>query len=120
MVEKLQRDFRVVVAGPTTLAAILNSLHMGFRTLAIEKRTSEVWQLLGAVKTEFLRFGEALDKVHKKLEEAAHTVEAAATRKRVVEKHLRDVEALPVAATDKMLPADDGPPTGIENKGTHA
>jgi len=93
--EFLQREFRVVVAGPTTLAALLNSLQMGFRTLAIERRSSEVWALLGAVKTEFGRFGDLLDRTQKKLQEASSTIENAAKKSRTIEKKLRDVQALP-------------------------
>jgi DNA recombination protein RmuC len=76
----LQRDYRIVAAGPTTLIALLNSLQMGFRTLAIEKRSSEVWVLLGAVKTEFGKFGDILDKTQKKLQEASNTIEDAARK----------------------------------------
>jgi DNA recombination protein RmuC len=93
--EFMQREFRVVVAGPTTLAALLNSLQMGFRTLAIERRSSEVWALLGAVKTEFGRFGDLLDRTQKKLQEASSTIENAAKKSRTIEKKLRDVQALP-------------------------
>lgn len=99
----LQRDYRVNVTGPTTLAALLNSLQMGFRTLAIEKRSSEVRSLLGAVKTEFKKFGEVIDKVHKKIQEADHAIEGAKTRSRAIERKLRDVEALPGAAAKAML-----------------
>ena len=80
LAESLQRECRVVIAGPTTLAALLNSLQMGFRTLAIEKRSSEVWQLLGAVKTQFGQFGGLLEKVHKKLDQASGTIEDAAQK----------------------------------------
>jgi DNA recombination protein RmuC len=93
--EFMQREFRVVVAGPTTLAALLNSLQMGFRTLAIERRSSEVWALLGAVKTEFGRFGDLLDRTQKKLQEASSTIENAAKKSRTIEKRLLDVQALP-------------------------
>jgi DNA recombination protein RmuC len=93
--EFMQREFRVVVAGPTTLAALLNSLQMGFRTLAIERRSSEVWVLLSAVKTEFGRFGDLLDRTQKKLQEASSTIENAAKKSRTIEKKLRDVQALP-------------------------
>ena len=93
--DTLQREFRVIVTGPTTLAALLNSLQMGFRTLAIEKRTSEVWSLLGAVKTEFGKFGDILDKTHKKLSEASNTIEDAARKTRTIERKLRDVQELP-------------------------
>jgi DNA recombination protein RmuC len=101
--EVLQRDFRVVVAGPTTLAALLNSLQMGFRTLAVEQRSSEVWKLLGAVKTEFGRFGDLLDKTHKKLQEASTTIENATKKSRTIEKKLRKVEDLPTADTAGIL-----------------
>jgi DNA recombination protein RmuC len=93
----LQRDYRVVLAGPTTLTALLNSLQMGFRTLAIEQRSSEVWQVLGAVKTEFGKFGDVLDKVKKKLDEASGQIEQTGVRSRAIERQLRQVEALPTA-----------------------
>jgi DNA recombination protein RmuC len=93
--EKLQRDHHVTVAGPTTLAAILNALQMGFRTLAIERRSSEVWQILGAVKTEFGKFGDVLDKVKKKLDEAGKHIDATGVRTRAIERRLRGVESLP-------------------------
>ncbi|MDE2053918.1 MAG: DNA recombination protein RmuC [Xanthomonadaceae bacterium] len=92
--EKLQRDHHVTVAGPTTLAAILNALQMGFRTLAIERRSSEVWQILGAVKTEFGKFGDVLDKVKKKLDEAGKHIDATGARTRAIERRLRGVESL--------------------------
>jgi len=92
--ETLQREHRVVVTGPTTLSALLNSLQMGFRTLAIQKRTSEVWQVLGAVKTEFGKFGDLLDKTQKKLQEASNTLDGAAVRTRAIERRLRGVEEL--------------------------
>jgi DNA recombination protein RmuC len=109
--ELLQREFRVVVAGPTTLAALLNSLQMGFRTLAIERRSSEVWALLGAVKTEFGRFGDLLDRTQKKLQEASSTIENAAKKSRTIEKKLRDVQALP--AGEPVTLADEGEEEGI-------
>src|SRR5207245_11188323 len=90
-----QRDCRVVFAGPTTLAALLNSLQMGFRTLAIQKRSSEVWNLLSAVKTEFGRFGEALSAVKDKLDQASRHVDNVAVRSRAITKKLREVEELP-------------------------
>ena len=93
--DTLQREFRIVVAGPTTLAALLNSLQMGFRTLAIEKRSSEVWELLGAVKTEFGKFGDVLAKTKKKLKEASNTIGLAEVRTRAIERKLRDVEQVP-------------------------
>ncbi len=95
VVESLQRDFRVTVAGPTTLAAFLNSLKMGFRTLAIQQRSSEVWELLGEVKTEFGRYSEILAKVQKKLQEAANTVYTGLVRTRAIERRLRDVQEAP-------------------------
>jgi DNA recombination protein RmuC len=91
----VQRDCRVVFAGPTTLAALLNSLQMGFRTLAIQKRSSEVWNLLAGVKTEFGKFGEALSAVKDKLDQAARQVDNVAVRSRAITKKLRDVEELP-------------------------
>jgi DNA recombination protein RmuC len=93
--DALQREHRVTVCGPTTLTAILNSLQMGFRTLAIEQRSSEVWQILGAVKSEFAKFGEALARTKKKLEEATNTIGSAEVRTRAIERKLRGVEALP-------------------------
>ena len=95
LVEQIQRDCRVVFAGPTTLAALLNSLQMGFRTLAIQKRSSEVWNLLAGVKTEFAKFGEALSKVKDKLDQAASDMDKVAVRSRAITKKLRDVEELP-------------------------
>ncbi len=103
LVESLQREFRVTVLGPTTVAAFLNSLQMGFRTLAIERRSSEVWALLGAVKTEFGRFGEILDKTQKKLQEASNTIEDASRRSRAIERRLRDVHQLPSQDGEKLL-----------------
>ncbi len=95
LVETIQRDNRVVIAGPTTFAALLNSLQMGFRTLAIEKRSSEVWKLLGAVKTDFGKFGEILAGVKKKLEQASQTMDDAARRSRAIERKLQVVQELP-------------------------
>jgi DNA recombination protein RmuC len=95
LVEQVQRDCRVIFAGPTTLAALLNSLQMGFRTLAIQKRSSEVWNLLASVKTEFGKFGEALASVKDKLDQAARHVDHVAVRSRAISKKLRDVEELP-------------------------
>jgi DNA recombination protein RmuC len=96
----LQREQRIVVTGPTTLAALLNSLQMGFRTLAIEQRSSEVWELLGVVKTEFGKFGDTLAKTKKKLQEATHTIDQAEVRTRAIERKLRQVEDTPL---DKCL-----------------
>ena len=104
--EALQRDYKVMVAGPTTLAALLNSLQMGFRTLAIEKRSAEVWNLLGAVRTEFSKFGTILDKTRKKLVEASNHIDLAATRTRVIERKLRDVQDIPHQESEAIL--DDG------------
>jgi len=101
--EILQRDHRIVPVGPTTLAAILNSLQMGFKTLAIEKRSSEVWELLAAVKTQFGRFGELLDKTQKKLNEASKSIETASKTTRRIEGKLNDVQELPSATAKKVL-----------------
>lgn len=103
LIDALQREHRVIVTGPTTLMALLNSLRMGFRSLAIQERSSEVWQVLGAVKTEFGKFGDVLDKVQKKLQEAQNTVEQAGVRRRAVDRSLRKVEALPEAASHSLL-----------------
>jgi DNA recombination protein RmuC len=104
LMEALQREHRVSLAGPTTLLAMLNSLQMGFRTLALEKRSSEVWKVLGAVKTEFGRFGEVLAKTRKKLEEATNTIDAASVRTRAIDRQLRVVEALPEDEARALLP----------------
>ena len=106
LVEALQREYRVSVAGPTTLGAFLSSLRMGFRTLAIQRRSSEVWTVLGAVKTEFGKFEGVLEKIGKKLHEASNVVDSASTRTRRIERTLRGVEALPVADS----PFDAGVP----------
>jgi DNA recombination protein RmuC len=95
LVQNVQRDCRVTFVGPTTLAALLNSLQMGFRTLAIQKRSSEVWNLLAAVKTEFGKFGEALSAVKDKIDQASRKMEDVDVRSRVIAKKLRDVEELP-------------------------
>lgn len=101
--ESLQREYRISITGPTTLAALLNSLQMGFRTLAIEKRSSEVWSLLGAVKTEFGKFGDVLSKTKEKLEQASKQIDAAAVRTRAIERQLKDVEQLPTATAVDLL-----------------
>ncbi len=114
LVESLQRDHRVIVTGPTTLLATLTSLQMGFRTLALEKRTSEVWEVLGAVKTKFGEFGDALAKTKKKLAEASNTIEAAERSSRGVSKSLRDVEVVSDDRAQTLLPGglfDDDEPT---------
>jgi DNA recombination protein RmuC len=109
LVEALQRDHRVTVAGPMTLAAILNSLQMGFRTLAIQHRSSEVWEVLGTVKTEFSTYSDILTRVQKKLQEATNTVETGLTRTRAIQRKLKDVQQLPVAG------AETPPATEIED-----
>jgi len=105
LAEALNRELRVVVAGPTTLAAMLNSLQMGFRTLAIEQRSSEVWQVLGAVKTEFARFGEWLGRVREQVGTVSRTLEQADTRTKQMQRRLREVEALPAEQAVALLPA---------------
>jgi DNA recombination protein RmuC len=106
LVEDLQRKYRVVVAGPTTLIALLNSLRMGFRTLAIQKRASEVWKVLAAVKAEFTKFGGTLDKVKKQLQTVSNTIEDTGKRSRAIERKLREVEELPAGAETGLLPLD--------------
>ncbi|AGA69664.1 hypothetical protein Desdi_2231 [Desulfitobacterium dichloroeliminans LMG P-21439] len=105
--EMLQRDYKVVIAGPTTLAALLNSLQMGFRTLAIEKRSSEVWNLLSAVKTEFGKFTEILEKTQKKLQEASNTIETATRKSRSIGRKLKDVQTLPIEESAALLAAGE-------------
>jgi DNA recombination protein RmuC len=95
LIETMQRDYRVIIAGPTTCAALLHSLRMGFKTLMIQKRSGEVWTLLGAVKSEFGKFGETLENVRKKLEQASSTMDKAASRSRAIERALRGVEESP-------------------------
>ncbi|KJR42160.1 DNA recombination protein RmuC [Candidatus Magnetoovum chiemensis] len=105
--ETLQRDYRVTVVGPSNLVAFLSSLQMGFRTLTIEKRSSEVWELLGAVKTEFGRFADILEKTKRKLQEASNVIDTASVRTRAIERKLRDVQELPgKEAEKKLLPED--------------
>jgi DNA recombination protein RmuC len=101
--DQLQREYRVTVTGPTTLTALLNSLQMGFRTLAIEKRSSEVWKVLGAVKSEFGKFGGILEKTRKKLDEARNTIDDAERRTRVMSRKLTQVEELPAAESQALL-----------------
>ena len=113
--EALQRDWRVTVAGPTTLTAILNALQMGFRTLAIEKRSSEVWQILGAVKTEFGKFGAIVDKAKNQLDSARNNLdELVGRRSRAIERKLRGVESLPDDASHALL--GDTPPGNGEDE----
>ncbi len=104
LMDALQRDHRVTLAGPTTLLAILNSLHMGFRTLALEKQASEVWKVLGAVKTEFERYGEWVAKVREQVQKAADTLDRADTRSKQMRRALKVVEALPEAEALARLP----------------
>lgn len=101
--ELLQRDFKITVVGPSNLVAFLSSLQMGFRTLAIEKRSSEVWEILGAVKTEFGAFGDILDKTKKKLQEATNVIDRAGTRSRAIERKLKGVQSLPKEDSVKLL-----------------
>ena len=108
-VEKIQQDYRIVIAGPTSLSAILSSLRIGFRTLAIEKRSSEVWKILAAVKAEFGRFGDVLSKVKRQLNTASNTIDQTGLRTRAMERRLRAVEEMPLESTAKILelPEDD-------------
>ena len=108
LMEQLQRDWRVTLAGPTTLLAMLSSLQMGFRTLALEKRSSEVWQVLGAVKTEFGKFGDFVAKVKGQAESVVKTLDAAQTRTNMMNRALKKVEALPEADTQALLPPEPG------------
>lgn len=112
--DALQREYKVMAAGPTTLAALLNSLQMGFRTLAIEKRSAEVWNLLGAVRTEFGKFSDILDKTRKKLQEAGNHIDAAATRTRQMERKLKNVQALPSGEAQELLELDGDTATETE------
>ena len=119
LVDALQRDHKVMLAGPTTLLATLTSLQMGFRTLALEKRSAEVWEVLGAVKTEFGKFGDVLAKTRKKLDEASSSIEMAERRTRVMARELRGVEALPETRASALLPdlagaADEAAPDAPE------
>ncbi len=103
LVDALQRDCRVIIAGPTTLVALLNSLRMGFRTLAIQKRSSEAWRVLSAVKTEFNKYGDVLDKVQKKLQEATSHIDQVSVRRRAIDRKLRGVETLPEIEATTLL-----------------
>ena len=98
--EHIRREYRIIITGPTTTQVVLNSLQVGFRTLAIQKRTSEVWVLLGAVKAEFGKFGDLLEKTHKKIMEAGNTIEEAVTKTRTIERKLNKVQNLPVQETE--------------------
>ncbi|MDR0479273.1 MAG: DNA recombination protein RmuC [Burkholderiaceae bacterium] len=108
LMEALQREHRVTLAGPTTLLAMLNSLQMGFRTLALERRSSEVWQVLGAVKTEFAKFGEVLDKVKRQTQTMLNTLDETGRRTRALDRKLRAVEALPESQAQALLPEIEG------------
>ncbi len=115
LIEQLQRKYKIIVTGPTTLAAILNSLQMGFKTLAIQKRSSEVWQILGAVKTEFSKFGGILEKARKKIDEAGNDIDTlVGTRTKAIERKLRQVQELP--ATETRLFLDDQSEPGAESE----
>jgi DNA recombination protein RmuC len=104
--DTLNRELRIVIAGPTTLFAMLNSLQMGFRTLALEQRSAEVWQVLGAVKTEFGRFGDVLATLKSQLQSASNTIDKAETRTRQMSRALKDVEALPSEQAEQLLPPE--------------
>ena len=114
LMDAVQRQHRVTLAGPTTLLAMLNSLHMGFRTLALEQQASEVWKVLGAVKTEFNRFGEWVERIKEQVAKASDTIDKADTRQRQMRRALKSVEALPELQAQALLPAvdpeDDGAP----------
>lgn len=103
LTDSLQHEYRVSVAGPTTLAAFLSSLRMGFRSLAIQKRSSEVWQVLGAVKTEFGKYAKVMDQVKKKLIQASNEIDEVAVRQRAIDRKLRGVEAIPEVEAASML-----------------
>jgi DNA recombination protein RmuC len=104
LMDSLQRDYRVTLAGPTTLLAMLNSLHMGFRTLALEQQASEVWKVLGAVKTEFERYGTWVEKIREQVRKASDTLDTASTRTNQMRRALKVVEALPDAQAQALLP----------------
>ncbi len=104
LMDSLQRDYRVTLAGPTTLLAMLNSLHMGFRTLALEQQASEVWKVLGAVKTEFERYGSWVEKIREQVRKASDTLDTASTRTNQMRRALKVVEALPDAQAQALLP----------------
>jgi DNA recombination protein RmuC len=114
LVEALQREHRITLAGPTTLLATLSSLQMGFRSLALERRSAEVWEVLGAVKTEFAKFGDVLAKTKKKLEEASATIDSAEVRTRAMARKLKSVEQLPEPQARQVLQAAAEPEDGPE------
>jgi len=113
--ETIRRDYHVIITGPTTLTALLNSLQMGFRTLAIEKRSSEVWKLLGAIKTEFGKFGDVLSRTQKKLQEASNVIESANERTRVIQRKLRNIEELPHEEAQDLLELNQESESPIED-----
>jgi DNA recombination protein RmuC len=115
LADTLQREFRVTLAGPTNLAAMLNSLQLGFRTLAIEKRSTEVWRVLGAVKTEFGRFGALLAKTKDKLDQVGRTLDDASKKSTTIARKLRDVEALPEDEADRLLTSESGPVIDVDD-----
>jgi len=106
LMQALQREHRITLAGPTTLLAMLSSLQMGFRTLALEKRSSEVWQVLGAVKTEFGKFGDVLAKVKSQTETVLKTLDSAETRSRAMGRALKQVESLSETQVQVLIPVD--------------
>jgi DNA recombination protein RmuC len=107
LVEAMQREFRIAITGPTTLLAVMTSFQMGFRTMAIQERSSEVWRTLGAVKTEFGKFGAVLDGVKKKLDEASNKIEETGRRTRAMSRKLREVEALPADESLRLLGTEE-------------
>lgn len=115
LMDTLQRDYRVTLAGPTTLLAMLNSLHMGFRTLALEQQASDVWKVLGAVKTEFERYGDWVEKVREQVQKASDTLDKADTRSKQMRIALRKVEALPETETHALLPKFEDDSEGVDS-----
>jgi DNA recombination protein RmuC len=115
LMDTLQRDYRIIVSGPNTFAALLNSLQMGFKTLAIEKRSSEVWGLLGVVKNEFGKFGVLLEKTQKKIQEAGNTIEDAVKKTRTIERKLKNVESMPALEGSVALESLEEQETGDES-----
>lgn len=107
--ESIQRTYKITITGPTTISAFLSSLQMGFRSLAVEKRTSEIWELLGTVKSEFGKFGDVLEKTKQKLDAASKEIDSAGVRSRAIERQLRDVQELPAGTAKKLLVEDIAP-----------
>jgi hypothetical protein len=118
--ESVQREHKVTLAGPTTLSAILNALQMGFRTLAIEKRSSEVWQILGAVQTEFRKYNAVVDRLGKQLNTASNSVDTLGQRARAMNRTLKMVEALPEGTSEAALLGFDGDEDSFEEEGAQA